>query len=116
VRLSTDRELAGTFAVEGTPFGRYLLIERLGCGGMGAVWRAHDTAIGRTFALKMLLPHFAQDKTFEQRFRREAQQQSRQADIGPQSPTSLTVVHLATPFGLVPRTRLPRLSTPGGVG
>ena len=66
--------------MEGTPFGRYLLIEQLGRGGMGEVWRAHDTAIDRTVALKMLLPHFAQDKTFEQRFRREARAAARLDD------------------------------------
>src|SRR5271155_2085989 len=67
-------------AVEGMPFGRYRLIELLGRGGMGEVWRAHDTAIDRMVAIKMLLPQFAQDKTFEQRFRREARAAARLDD------------------------------------
>src|ERR1700760_50799 len=66
--------------VEGTPFGRYRLIELLGRGGMGEVWRAHDTEIDRMVALKMLLPHFAQDERFEQRFRREARAAARLDD------------------------------------
>ena len=66
--------------MEGTPFGRYQLIELLGRGGMGEVWRAHDTTIDRTVALKMLLPHFAQDPDFEKRFRREAHAAARLND------------------------------------
>jgi len=66
--------------VEGTPFGRYQLIELLGRGGMGEVWRAHDTEIDRTVAVKMLLPHFAKDPEFEKRFRREARAAARLDD------------------------------------
>ncbi len=65
---------------EGTPFGRYKLIELLGRGGMGEVWRAHDTAIDRIVALKMLLPHYASDPDFDQRFRREARAAARLDD------------------------------------
>jgi hypothetical protein len=59
--------------VDGTPFGRYRLIELLGRGGMGEVWRAYDTAANnRTVAIKLLPPHLAADHTLVQRFRREA--------------------------------------------
>ncbi len=59
--------------MEGTPFGRYRLVERLGQGGMGEVWRALDTETNnRTVAIKLLAPQLAQDDVFVQRFRREA--------------------------------------------
>src|SRR5689334_15192021 len=55
------------------PFGRYRLLELLGRGGMGEVWRAYDTAANnRTVAIKLLPPHLAGDSTFVERFRREA--------------------------------------------
>jgi serine/threonine protein kinase len=85
---STNTPITSIFAaidryrepVEGTPFGRYQLIELLGRGGMGEVWRAHDTDIDRVVALKMLLPHYAQDADFEKRFRREARAAGRLDD------------------------------------
>jgi hypothetical protein len=63
--------------VSEAPFGRYRLVQLLGRGGMGEVWRAHDTVIDRMVAIKMLLPNFAQDEKFDQRFRREARAAAR---------------------------------------
>jgi predicted Ser/Thr protein kinase len=58
--------------VDGTPFGRYRLIELLGRGGMGEVWRAHDSAIDRIVAIKVLPAYFSGNEEFQGRFRREA--------------------------------------------
>jgi serine/threonine-protein kinase len=55
-----------------TSFGNYQLIELLGRGGMGEVWRAHDTVIDRIVAIKILPAEISRDEVFQQRFRREA--------------------------------------------
>lgn len=53
--------------------GRYQLAELLGAGGMARVHRAHDTRMGRTVAVKTLLPELAGDPDARRRFAREAQ-------------------------------------------
>src|SRR3954447_18931838 len=52
-------------------FGPYELVDLLGRGGMGDVWRARDTRRGRLVALKLLPEIYAEDDEYLSRFRRE---------------------------------------------
>jgi serine/threonine protein kinase len=53
--------------------GRFRLESRIATGGMGEVWRATDTTLGRTVAVKLLKHEYADDATFRSRFESEAQ-------------------------------------------
>src|SRR5688500_20266672 len=53
--------------------GRYLIIRKLGSGGMANVYLAMDQELGRRVAIKILDDRHAADEQFVERFRREAQ-------------------------------------------
>src|SRR4029079_2703310 len=58
----------------GTRIGVYEVVASLGAGGMGEVYRAHDTRLGRDVALKILPRQLSSDPSSLARFEREARQ------------------------------------------
>jgi len=62
-----------TSNLSGAHFGPYDILSPLGAGGMGEVYRAKDTKLGRDVALKILPTSFTNDPERVARFRREAQ-------------------------------------------
>jgi eukaryotic-like serine/threonine-protein kinase len=63
---------AASSAFEGRRIGPYQLTARIGAGGMGEVYRATDTRLNRTVAIKVLHPHVAGDPQARERFKWEA--------------------------------------------
>ncbi len=59
-------------AFTGRSVGHYAIEEKLGAGGMGVVYRAHDSQLDRTVALKFLSPHLIADEVATERFLVEA--------------------------------------------
>jgi serine/threonine-protein kinase len=58
--------------VDDVVFGRYRLLSLIGEGGMGKVYKAHDTVIGRDVAIKVLPGELGTEPGYRERFRREA--------------------------------------------
>src|SRR3954470_328058 len=56
----------------GRQLGPYTIVGPLGAGGMGEVYRAHDSALGRDVAIKILPSHFTAEPERRSRFAREA--------------------------------------------
>jgi serine/threonine protein kinase len=73
----------------GARIGVYEVLAKLGEGGMGEVYRARDTKLGRDVALKILLESFASDGDRMMRFEREAK-----------TLASLNHPHIAQIYGL----------------
>jgi len=77
--LHEVKSLLGSMAADHAPslvgqqLSQYQIIEKIGSGGMGEVYRAHDAKLGRDVAIKVLPEHFARDAERVARFRREAQ-------------------------------------------
>ena len=69
----TDYNCRQTMALtSGTKLGPYEIHSPLGAGGMGEVYRARDTRLDRTVAIKVLPTHLSADPELKQRFEREA--------------------------------------------
>src|SRR5205814_2702361 len=60
------------FTVAGLTLGGYQIGERIGAGGMAAVYRGVQTSLNREVAIKVLPAHYASDPSFVERFKQEA--------------------------------------------
>jgi eukaryotic-like serine/threonine-protein kinase len=97
----------------GTKLGPYEIQSPLGAGGMGEVYRARDTRLDRTVAVKVLPTHLSSDPTLQQRFDREARTISSLShpnichlyDIGTQDGTSFLVMEYLEGETLADRLR-----------
>ena len=86
----------------------YRIVEKLSQGGMGEVYRAADSKLGRDVAVKFLAPEFAQEPQWLARFEREARVLA-----------SLNHANIATIYAVEDRARLREefdIEVSGGIG
>src|SRR5512146_1948657 len=72
--------LGETLSLTGTVVGRFALRERLGKGGMGEVYRAEDTKLNRSVAIKRMSEAVRSDPDYRRKFEREAERVSQLTD------------------------------------
>ncbi len=97
----------------GTKLGPYEIQSPLGAGGMGEVYRARDTRLDRTVAIKILPAHLSENPEFRQRFEREARAVSslnhphicQLFDVGQQNGTDFLVMEFLDGETLAERLR-----------
>src|SRR5687768_8151452 len=99
--------------IPGSRLGPYEIVAAVGAGGMGEVYRATDTRLARTVAIKVLPQLLAADPQFRERFEREARAVSQLNhpnictlyDIGQQDGTAFLVMELLEGETLADRIR-----------
>src|SRR5262245_34054338 len=103
---------------EGTRLGPYEIVAPLGAGGMGEVYKARDTRLDRSVAVKILPAALASDQQFRERFDREARAISQLShphictlhDVGEHEGTAFLVMELLDGEPLAARLAKGRLA------